>query len=161
VVELRSVAATVVTCLAEAAALEAAASGWPGVALRVAPDEALLLGVVGEDPAPAAEAALALDADALVEDATEGWSIWRLEGDGATQAFARISQIPAPSGFAQGDVAHVPAKVVGAEGFVDVLVPAMSREAVRDRILHDCRDLGIRERPDPLPWTAGGRDGDR
>jgi hypothetical protein len=148
VLELVPVRVSVVTCVADAGAVDRAAAAWPALVLRVAPDEALL---VDEDPALEAAlndvraAARGVDEDALVVDVTDGWMLWRIRGDAADDAFARISQMPAPQGFAQGEVAHVPAKVVADDRGILLLVPAMWREAVRESVLAECTDLGITE----------------
>jgi hypothetical protein len=154
VLELSEVAATVVTCVAERAAVAAAATA-PGVVLRIAPDEAMI--VREPDAADGSTAAVLasarrVDPDALVVDASDGWAIWGLTGDAVADAFARLTQLPLGDGFAQGEVADVPAKVVVTGGEIRLLVPAMWRDAVRERILADCSDLGIREGTEPRAW---------
>ena len=148
--ELIPVSANVIACLAEPSAVDAAAAAWRGTALRIAPDEAMLVG--NEATEAVAGAAAALDADALVADVTDGWAIWRIEGREAAAALERLSQVPVERGFAQGRVAGAPAKVVVESDAVVLLVPAMSGEAVRERIAADCRSLGIRESPGPRAW---------
>jgi hypothetical protein len=160
VLELVGVDARVVACVAVPDAVDRAVDGWAGPVLRVAPDEALLLDLAPTDRArgaaktdAVASAAAAVDDDAVVLDATDGWAAWRLEGDRISEAFARISQIPMPGAFAQGDVANVRAKVVPDGGGLLVLVPSMWATAVAERIVRDCAGLGLRLRPD----SAGPR----
>lgn len=172
--ELSELAATVITCVADPAAVDAVAT-TPGHVLRIAPDEAMIV----REPAAAEASTMAslavaarVDADALVLDTSDGWAIWALAGDGARIAFARLSQLSlggAPSrlafvrgevargevaqgAFAQGAVADVPAKVVVAGDEIRLLVPAMWRDAVRERVLADCADLGVREATEPREW---------
>jgi len=136
--------------------------GVPGAyACRVAADEVLLIAEPGasDDLArTSAETATAADPDAVVLDTTDGWAVWTLEGNDAREAFARLSAVPLPEqGFTQGDVAHLPAKVVVSKGRghlrLHLLVPAMWGAFLRERILHDCASLGVRQRAEPAPWT--------
>ena len=72
---------------------------------RVAPDEAMLV--------DARSAVRVDDPDAVILDATDGWVVFTLVGDAARTAFERLSALELPAeGFAQGDVAHVPARVI-------------------------------------------------
>jgi hypothetical protein len=54
-----------------------------------------------------------VDPDALIRESTEGWEPVVLEGDEARDVFARLSdlRLPEGSGYAQGDVARVAARV--------------------------------------------------
>jgi len=100
----------------------------PGVmACQVAPDELMLLGALGDAASMANDAARrarAVDPDALVVDATDGWATWTLRGDDVHIAFGRLSAVPFTAGFSQGDVAHVPVKIVASRDTLDLLVPA-------------------------------------
>jgi sarcosine oxidase gamma subunit len=153
VLELRETRGAVVTCVADPATVDAIVGASPADALRVAPDEALLI-AEGDAAALVAgvEASTDTDADALIVDTSDGWSIWTIAGDAAAAAFARLSPLEPADGFAQGEVAHLPAKVVAAPSRIRLLVPAMWREALRERILDDCADLGIRE-AEPISWS--------
>jgi sarcosine oxidase gamma subunit len=112
-----------------------------GRSLRTAPDELLI--VTAPTSADAArrraeEAVAALDPDAVVMDVSDGWAGWRLDGDDAHAAFARLSALKLPDeGWVQGDVAHVAAKVVAEPGGVLILVPSYWGEHVRTRIVSD------------------------
>jgi sarcosine oxidase gamma subunit len=165
VLELSELAATVVTCVAGPAAVDQVAT-TPGRVLRIAPDEAMIVrepGAAEASTAAALAAAARVDADALVLDTSDGWAIWALAGAEALNAFARLSQLSlageaprralAKGEVAQGEVAHVPAKVVVVGDEIRLLVPAMWRDAVRDRVLADCADLGTRE-TEPRGWES-------
>jgi hypothetical protein len=132
----------------------------PGVmTCRVAPDESMLLsspeaaaGAVTE----AARRAAAADPDAIVVDATDGWSAWTLQGDRVDLAFGRLSAVPLRLGFSQGDVAHVPVKIVVSGNALNLLVPAMWRAYLRERILTRCAGLQIVEQTEALAWAPEG-----
>lgn len=157
--ELALTRATVVLCSASPDAVDTVEA--VGDALRVAPDEALLLGPDGSAEALIAAAtarSAALDDDAVVLDATDGWTIWTLGGDAARMAFAYLSAIELPDeGFVQGEVARVHAKVVVRGDRVHLLVPAMWSAHLRSRILSDLEPLEVRELTGPQPWPATRR----
>ncbi len=162
VLELAATEAALVLCVAEPEAVDAVAE--LADAIRIAPDEALLVGSPGSAPdlmAAATDVAAALDEDAVVLDATDGWSIWTLAGDGPREALAYLSALEPPEdGVVQGEVARVPAKVLVRGDRVHLLVPAMWGAHLRERIVADCAHLGVVERPHPDPWVArtpGGR----
>lgn len=146
-VELVAFEVGVVMVVADPAACDAI----PGDrhALRLAPDEAMVLSEPGSLPtvlASVADAVAALDPHAVVLDATDGWSVWGLRGDEVDAAFARLSALEPPrDGFVQGEVAGVPAKVVATPGGVDMLVPSMLGAYLRDAVLRRCRGIGIEE----------------
>lgn len=155
--ELRPRDVAVITCVGDASAMHAVGSARGVMTCRVAPDETMLLtsseGAAGA-LTHAEERARAADGDAVVLDATDGWSAWTLRGDEVSVAFARLSAVPLGPGFSQGDVAHVPVKIVAAEGTVDLLVPAMWRAYLRERILARCAGLQIVERTEPAAWAS-------
>jgi hypothetical protein len=116
------------------------------VLLRPAPDEAMLL-------APPGDALRVLettssrvaeqDPTALVLDETDGWSIWTLVGEDPHAAFARISALSPPaSGTTQGEVAHLPARVVVTPGAIHIVVASMWSDALRDLIVDACPEVG-------------------
>lgn len=154
-------------CFAAPEAADALMNAPGAYACRVAADEVLLIAEPGALDALArasAETAASADPDAVVLDTTDGWAVWTLEGSEAREAFARLSAVPLPEeGFTQGDVSHVPAKVVVSKDRehlrLHLLVPAMWGAFLRERILHDCASLGVRQRAEPAPWTppAGRR----
>jgi hypothetical protein len=105
-----------------------------GTLCRVAADEALILG-----PPPAGGVA---DPHAVVLDVSDGWSAFRLSGDAPRDAFAYLSALRLPEdGFTQGDVAHVPVKVLVETGAIRLLVPSMWEAHLRERILADCPEV--------------------
>lgn len=154
--ELYSTQASLVLCAASPEGVDAAVEG--GEALRVAPDEALFPGPPGSiEPMVASvrERVEPIDDDAVVLDATDGWAIWTLEGGSVRDAFAHLSALELPEdGFVQGEVARVPVKVAARGDQLHLFVPAMWGAHLHARILADCSHLGIRERPDPVPWVA-------
>jgi hypothetical protein len=154
--ELSPIAASVVTCVADADAIDRLAGATSGTVARIAPDEALIVSTAGSAPlAAAVEAVTAVDPDAIVLETTDGWAMWALEGENADEMFARVSRWPLPEGVGLGEVAGVPATVVAERGRIAVLVPAMWRDAVRERLLADGASLGITERAEPRPWATG------
>jgi len=164
VLELAPTEASVVLCAAAAEAVDAVA-GLADV-LRVAPDEAMLVGPPGTAPElveAAADLVIGLDGDAVVLEATDGWTIWSLQGPEARDAFTYLSALELPEdGFVQGDVAGVPVKVRADGERLRLLVPSMWGTHLRERILSDCVHLGVMERPGPVPWVVeppAGRQG--
>ena len=82
------------------------------------------------------------DAGAIVENVTDGWAAFELTGDDAVEAFARLSELELPeTGFVQGDVARIGAKIVVASDRIRILVPAMLGAFVDERIRTDCAEL--------------------
>jgi hypothetical protein len=157
VLELRPRDVAVITCVGDAAAMDALGRTHGAMTCRVAPDETMLLTSPEGAAATLTHAhgcAAAADGDALVLDATDGWSAWTLRGDQVDVAFGRLSAVPLRPGFSQGDVAHVPVKIVAAGDTVDLLVPAMWRAYLRERILARCADLQVVERMEPTAWTV-------
>ena len=83
-----------------------------------------------------------VDPDAVVRDVSDGWVMHTLEGPGARDAFARLSELELPAtGFVQGAVARVGVRVLVDGERVDLLVPSMLAEHVRERIEDECREL--------------------
>jgi hypothetical protein len=144
VVRLRRVDLAVVNVLATPEACDGLTTLDDAQVCRVAADESLLIG--GAVLEKASGLAAGADPDALVLDVTEGWASWRLEGEDARVAFARVSELCLPGdGFIQGEVARVPAKVLVDDVGITLLVPAMVADHVRERIMADCRVLGVTE----------------
>lgn len=156
--ELVSTRASCITVVADPQATAAIAGLEGALSCRTAPDEIMLVGAPGDAGrlvAAATERLATIDDDALVVDATDGWSIWTLEGAAIPAAFSRLSGIPLPeAGFTQGDVARVAVKLVARPDRVHLLVPAMWRSYLRERILKRCESLGISERADEATFTA-------
>lgn len=154
--ELHRTSVSAVGCFASAEAAGATMRTAGAYACRVAPDEVLLLAKAGTG-AKVVEAATGKarrrDPDAVVLDVTDGWAVWTLAGSDAREAFARLSALELPDeGFTQGDVAHVPVKVVALPDRIHLLVPAMWGPYLRERI----EDVGlpVREAQEAFPWAA-------
>ncbi len=145
--ELRATSAAVTSVFASAAALDRLAPAG-SVACRVAPDEAMFVAPAQDADRVVrdAGAVTAGDPDAVVLDATDGWAVWTLSGERTDDAFARLSRLDlTDAGFTQGEAAHVAVRVISSGGRIDILVPAMWRDYLRERILGRCADLGISE----------------
>jgi hypothetical protein len=159
VLELARVEVSVVLCTAAPEAVDAICDVGP--AFRVAPDEILLLvppGSAANVVRDTTERVEALDEDAVVLDASDGWSAWSLEGDDVRNAFARLSELELPAdGAVQGKVAHVPVKMIARADGLWLLVPAMWDGHLRERILGDLATLGVTERPEPETWSQPER----
>ena len=147
--ELSATRVSVVGCFAAPEALDALAAAHDAHVCRVAPDEVMLVGepdAAATLVAAAIADATAIDPDAVVLDTTGGWAIWSLAGDAAREAFARLSAVELPDeGSTQGDVAHVPVRVIALPDRLHLVVPAMWREHLRERILARCASLGVEE----------------
>ena len=90
---------------------------------RVAADEVFVRGPIAEDLRAAVRT---VDPDALIRDATEGWTELALEGGDARAVFARLSELRLPDGggYVQGDVARVAARVFVADDAIRLFVRA-------------------------------------
>ena len=99
--------------------------------------------VVGETSITALRQAVErIDPDAVVRDVSDGWVAHTISGEGAREAFARLSELELPAaGFVQGAVARVGVRVLVDGDRVDLLVPSMLAAHVRDRIEDECREL--------------------
>jgi hypothetical protein len=139
--ELELFAGGAVGCFARSGALDPLAEG-ADLPLRVAPTELLLLGAQAA-LAELAQRLAALDPHGLTLDLSSAYATWIVRGEDRLEAFARLSAIPlpAPGGFAQGLVAHVPAKVVVREDDLLVTVSSVVSHHLRDRLPAVCRDL--------------------
>jgi sarcosine oxidase gamma subunit len=105
---------------------------------RVAPDEVVL---VGDVSITAIDRAVRLvDPDAVVMAVSDGWAGIVVEGEGARDVFARVSELVLPAfGFVQGDVAGTRARVFVDGERVELLVPAMVADHVRALIEAEVR----------------------
>jgi hypothetical protein len=159
VLELYPTSAALIGCYARPAALDSLGPG--GLAIRVAPNELLLVAAAAERGAALEDARRALaaaDPGGLVFDLSAGFAIWTLAGDGRHEAYARLCAIrpPEPPACVQGLFAHVPAKIVVETERVHVLVASTVGHHVRERVLGACADLEPREGPEaPLAPAVG------
>ena len=128
----------VVTASAASDALDALVLPGRATACRLADDELMLVceaDVAGEVAREVETRLTVLDPDALVVETTDGWGGDVLDGDDAGRMFARLSRLGLPAaGFVQGEVAHVPAKVVVGDGRIRILVAASLEHHLRTRI---------------------------
>lgn len=145
----------VVTASATAGALDVLVVPGRAFVCRTADDELVLLCVPEVTDEVAREVATrlaALDPDALVIDATDGWAAVTVAGDGARASFGLLSRLQLPdAGLAQGEIAHVPAKVVAHGEQVLILAPSMWEAHLHDRVtkaLGAARPLATRQ------WTV-------
>jgi hypothetical protein len=158
VLEVARALVGVVTASAAAGALDALVVPGRAFACRVADDELALLSapqVTAEVAREVATRLAALDPDALVVDTTDGWAAMTVAGDDARASFGLLSRLELPDhGFTQGEVAHIPAKVVAHSEQVLILVPSMWEAHVTDRVT---RAIGLAGPLDALPWTVPAR----
>jgi hypothetical protein len=138
VADVRPISLGVVTACAALEALDALVVPGRATACRVADDETLFVcepDVVGEITREVETRLTVVDPDAIVLDATDGWAALRIEGDDVAAVLAQVSRLRLPQrGFAQGDVAHVAAKVLLDDGSVVILAAAATAHHVRTRI---------------------------
>jgi sarcosine oxidase gamma subunit len=156
VLELARTEAAFVSCMASPEGLDALHVTRSLTALRVAPDELLLVGRPASAARIVAAAAKTLqgsDDDALVMDVTDGWTVWTLGGDDAHEAFERLSMLELPAGgVVQGDVARLPVKVVVDGARLHLAVPSSWAAYLRERIV--ALDLTIAEEGEPRAWAS-------
>ena len=125
---------TVLTVLAPSEVCDRVEAAEGAVLLRVAPREVLIVGASPSD--------LTTLPDALVEDVSDAWVSFELEGADAPEAFARLSELPLPSqGWTQGEVAHAAAKVLVEADRITMLVPSMLASHVEERIRADAAEV--------------------
>jgi len=153
--ELARALVGVVTASAEAGALDLLLVPGRALACRVADDELLLLSaprVTDEVAREVATRLAALDTDALVIDTTDGWAAISVVGEAARENFSLLSRLELPeAGFLQGEVVHVPAKVVAGDDRVLILVPSIWEAHLHDRARKALRHTGPLE---SRPWAV-------
>jgi hypothetical protein len=100
---------------------------------RVASDEVIVRGPIAED---IRRAVRTVDPNAMIREATEGWAEIVMDGGDARDVFARLSELRLPdgSGYVQGDVARVAARVFVDEDGIRVLVPVYWESHLRRRV---------------------------
>lgn len=127
-----------VTACATPHALDALVVPGRATACRIADDELLLVcrPDVADEVVREVETRLTvLDPDAIVVETTDGWASSVLDGDDARSVFGLLSRLRLPDrGFVQGEVAHVPAKVLVEDGGIRIIVPAALEAPLRSRI---------------------------
>jgi hypothetical protein len=145
----------VVTASADAGTLDLLLVPGRAFACRVADDELLLLSarpVTDEVAREVATRLAALDPEALVIDTTDGWAAISVGGDDARASFGLLSRLELPdAGFLQGEVVHVPAKVVAGDDRVLILVPSIWEAHLHDRSAKALGHIGPLE---ARPWAV-------
>jgi hypothetical protein len=135
--EIRAITAGVVVACASGEALDALVVPGRATACRIAEDEVLYVcdpTVAGEIAREVETRLTVVDPDALVLDATDGWTAARIDR-GAAAAFASLSRLHVSDrGFVQGDVARVPAKVLVDDDGILVLAPSAFGHHLRSRL---------------------------
>lgn len=135
--ELRSTSPTIVAVLASIDTCDRVVPQG-ATALRIAPREVLLVGLAD----PHAVRAEVDEPGAIVEDVSDAWTAFELEGDDVRDVVARLSELELPEvGWIQGEVTRVAAKLIVRPGAVTVLVPAMLGAHVEQRIRIDAAEL--------------------
>ncbi len=147
--ELIPTRVSVISCLASREALAEIDTPEGAYLCWVAEDEVMLVGTPVWAALPeAARAALAHDDDAVILDVSDGWSAWTLSGAGAHEVLNRLSDLHlSGDGYTQGDVAHVPVRLIAQGERLHLLVPAMWEEHLRSRIRAAASDFDLRVSP--------------
>lgn len=128
--ELRRADVAVITVLGSTDACEVALRH--ANTQRINADEVM---VWGRPPGDLASTVAAADPHASVEDVTDGWTAFVLEGAMTREAFARFSELELPDeGFVQGEAAHIAVRVRAEAGRLTLLVPAMWGDHLEERI---------------------------
>lgn len=130
--ELRVEPVAVTVVLAAPEILDGIEGSGEARLLRTAPREVMLVGPVDLGVA-----------DALVEDVTDGWAAFVVEGEDAAEVLARVCELPAPAPgeWLQGEVARAPAKVIAEAGRLTILVPAHLAAHVEERLRTDAAEV--------------------
>jgi hypothetical protein len=150
VLELTPTRVSVISCLASDEALTEIDAPEDAYLCWVADDEVMLVGTPGatDELQRSAREALTEDDDAVVVDVSDGWSAWTLAGDGVGDVFSRLSELEhSGDGYLQGDVAHVPVRLIAHAERLHLLVPAMWEEHLRSRIRAAAGGLDLRISP--------------
>jgi hypothetical protein len=155
VLEITRTLVGVVAASAAARALDGLVVPGRAFACRAADDELLLLcapPVTDEVAREVATRLAALDPDALVIDTTDGWAAISVVGSDARGSFGLLSPLELPdAGFLQGEVVHVPAKVVAGDDRVLILVPSIWEAHLHDRA---AKALGHTGPLEAHPWAV-------
>jgi hypothetical protein len=158
VLEITRTLVGVVTTSAAASALDGLVVPGRAFGCRTADDELMLLSVpqvTDEVVREVSTRLAALDPDALVIDTTDGWAAVTVGGDSARASFGLLSRLELPRhGFTQGEVGHIPAKVVAHGEQVLIFAPSMWEAHLHDRMT---KALGGAGRLQTRPWTVPPR----
>jgi len=155
VLELIPTHVCVISCLASHEALVALHPPEAAYLCWVADDELMLVGrpEASDELQRLAGEALIGDDDAVVLDVSDGWSAWTLSGAGTDDVLERLSELKhSGDGYLQGDVAHVPVRLIAHAERLHLLVPATWEEHLRSRIRAAATGLDLRVSP-PADWS--------
>jgi hypothetical protein len=150
VLELIPTRVSVISCLASHEALTDLFPPDGAYLCWVADDELMVIGKpeATDELQRSAREALTEDDDAVVLDVSDGWSAWTLSGPGTDDVLRRLSELEhSGDGYLQGDVAHVPVRLIAMGDRLHLLVPAMWEEHLRSRIRAAASDLDLRVSP--------------
>ncbi|MFL5738061.1 MAG: hypothetical protein ACJ76P_12085 [Actinomycetota bacterium] len=154
--ELTPTRVSVVSSLASPEALAELETPEGAYLCWVAEDEVMLVGGpdTADDVIGSARVALSgADDDAVVLDVSDGWSAWTLSGAGTDDVLERLSELKQTGdGYLQGDVAHVPVRLIALGERLHLLVPAMWEEHLRLRIRNAAAGLDLRVSPE-MDWS--------
>ncbi len=148
--ELIPTRVSVISCLASHEALAELDAPEAAYLCWVADDEVMLVGKpeASQELQRSASEAMTDDDDAVVLDVSDGWSAWTLSGAGTDDVLERLSELKhSGDGYLQGDVAHVPARLITHAQRLHLLVPAIWEEHLRSRIRAAASDLDLRVSP--------------
>ena len=156
--------ACLIACHGSAAALDALAVPAGVQALRVAPDELLLLAPPArtEELLRRATAHLAVvEPGTIAVDQSDGWAIFGLAGhlpdDPGMLALRQLAVMPLPDrrpAFVQGAIAGGPAKLLLLPGVVHLLVPFALRDHVERRLREVAAPAAVRMATNEAPFPA-------
>jgi hypothetical protein len=150
VLELTPTRVSVISCLASQEALTELSQPDGAYLCWVADDELMLVGnpEASEELQRSALEALTDDDDAVVLDVSDGWSAFTLTGAGTDDVLERLSELKhSGEGYLQGDLAHVPVRLIAHAERLHLLVPAMWEEHLHSRIRAAASDLDLRVSP--------------
>jgi hypothetical protein len=151
--------AVIVACHGQPGALDELPNGL-GMVLRIAPDEAWVVGTRSRRGALLRSATLwlaAADPTGVAVDQTDGWALYSGPAPAALAVLPRISVARLPSqrpALVQGALSGVPGKVVLTEEHVYLFVPSPVGHHLEARLRETGADLGVRigaPAPAPIP----------
>ncbi len=133
--EIREVAPSVIVVLGSPEACDAVSVRGGGSLVRISPREVLVVTIedLGTVSAPDG---------AYVEDVSDGWAAFVVEGDDAGEVWARVSELGLPEeGAVTGEVARVSATAIVDPGRITILTPAMWGHHLRERLKSDAAEV--------------------
>ncbi len=147
VLELTQSRAAIISCLDDEATLCAMPACGDAFIVRIASDEAWVIGPASRAPVVAAHARRHCDQPGsygVITDVTDAWSVLSVRGVGVMSVWERLSENAPPltrPGFSQGAIASVQAKAILFDDRILFVTPAPQGHHLVHRILHGCADL--------------------